>query len=201
MARPKIHDENLRVRLLGHARALVTERGIAALSLRGLATDAGTSTTAVYSLFGGKFELLTALFEESLKCFAAAQKAVPISGKVEADLMALSHAYQVWARDHSHLYILLFEQPHGEYAFPDKLVAVQTIVEPLAGVVRSGVQSGLLVGDPAVITFTIWAAVHGVVYLNIAGYHPESLEVTTQLVVAALVHGWLSGATGVTPSC
>ena len=53
MPRPKVHDAALRLRLLECAGATLSTRGIAALSLRTLAADVGTSTTAVYALFGG----------------------------------------------------------------------------------------------------------------------------------------------------
>src|SRR3954470_13626600 len=103
MARPRVHDENLRSPLLGAAGRLVTENGIAALSLRALAAEAGTSTTAVYSLFGGKPALIGALFEESFSSFGASQRAVPITGDAVTDLTALGGAYWRWARRHPHL--------------------------------------------------------------------------------------------------
>src|SRR3954469_7471977 len=104
MARPRVHDENLRSQLLETAGRLVTEEGIAALSLRTLAAKAGTSTTAVYSLFGGKPALLGALFEESFTSFGKSQRAVPITGDALTDLTALGRAYWRWARRHPHLY-------------------------------------------------------------------------------------------------
>ena len=51
MARPKVHDEKLRARLLERAGALVSDGGPEALSLRTLARDCETSTTAVYALW------------------------------------------------------------------------------------------------------------------------------------------------------
>ncbi|MEU0193944.1 TetR family transcriptional regulator [Streptomyces afghaniensis] len=62
VARPKTHDESLRLRLLHRAAATVFDRGTAALSLRQLAADVKTSTTAVYSLFGSKAGLLDSLY-------------------------------------------------------------------------------------------------------------------------------------------
>ena len=61
MPRSKIHDEALRVRLLDAAGALLAAEGPDALSVRRIATEVDTSTTAVYSLFGGKPGLLRAL--------------------------------------------------------------------------------------------------------------------------------------------
>jgi AcrR family transcriptional regulator len=197
MARPRVHDENLRARLLGHAGRLVTENGMAALSLRTLAADAGTSTTAVYSLFGGKSELLGALFEESFHSFGAAQRAVPVTGDVIVDLLALGHAYWTWAQEHPHLYGVMFSQVLADFArTPEQLAASATTIEPLAGAVAAGVRSGVLVGDPFAITFAIWAAVHGVVSLAMAGCLPGDMIIDEGLftaTAAATVRGFRAG--------
>ena len=83
MARPKVHDEALRGRLLERARAVLSADGPAALSLRTLARDCETSTTAVYSLFGGKPGLLTALFDDAFRSLGAqpSVRAVVLSGR------------------------------------------------------------------------------------------------------------------------
>ncbi len=196
MARPRVHDENLRERLLDHAGRLVTERGMAALSLRTLAADAGTSTTAVYSLFGGKPALLGALFEESFSSFGASQLAVAVSGDTLTDLMALGRAYWSWAREHPHLYAVMFGQALGGFACtPEQEAAAESTIGPLAAVVRSGVESGVLVGDPMTITFAIWAAVHGVVSLVMADRGPPDEAIRRHLFDAtalAAVRGWMA---------
>ena len=52
MARPKTYDERLRRTLVDTAAELIAAHGAEALALRPLAERAGTSTNAVYSLFG-----------------------------------------------------------------------------------------------------------------------------------------------------
>ena len=54
MGRPREHDEHTRVALLAAAEQLVAEGGPTQLSVRAVADAAGTSTRAVYSLFGSK---------------------------------------------------------------------------------------------------------------------------------------------------
>ena len=54
MARPRVHDDALPPRLLEVASELVAERGEDALTVRAAATAAGTSTSAVYALFGSR---------------------------------------------------------------------------------------------------------------------------------------------------
>jgi AcrR family transcriptional regulator len=58
MGRPREHDDETRAALREAAERLVTDGGPGALSVRGVAREAGTTTRAVYSLFGSKDGLL-----------------------------------------------------------------------------------------------------------------------------------------------
>jgi AcrR family transcriptional regulator len=58
VGRPREHDEETRLALRAVAERLVTEGGPAAVSVRAVADTAGTTTRAVYSLFGSKEGLL-----------------------------------------------------------------------------------------------------------------------------------------------
>lgn len=196
MARPRVHDENLREKLLEHAGRMVAENGMHSLSLRRVASEARTSTTAVYSLFGGKPGLLGALFEESFASFGSAQEAVPISGDVLADLSGLSQAYWAWARRHPHRYSVMFGQALGGFeCTPEQALKSQATIGPLAGVVEAAVRSGVMAGDPPTIAFAIWAAVHGVVSLVMAGRAPDDETAAALLfdaTAASTVRGWLT---------
>jgi len=61
MGRPREHDENTADALLLAAEQLVHDHGVRALTVRALAAEAGTTTRAVYSLFGSREGLLGAL--------------------------------------------------------------------------------------------------------------------------------------------
>ena len=198
MARPRLHDENLRLRLLENAGRLVTEHGVDGLSLRTLAAQSQTSTTAIYSLFGGKTGLLGALFDESFASFGASQRAVPISGDPVTDLAGLGLAYWEWARLHPQLYGVMFSQAlAGVERSPEQAARAESTMQPLAGVVGAAVRSGLLTGNPAIITFSVWAAVHGVVSLALADCAPPDEALRTELFTAtaeAIVRGWLTSS-------
>jgi AcrR family transcriptional regulator len=58
VGRPREHDEETRAALRAEAERLVAEGGPAAFSVRAVADAAGTTTRAVYSLFGSKESLL-----------------------------------------------------------------------------------------------------------------------------------------------
>jgi len=61
MGRPREHDERTGVALLDAAEKIVERSGVEALSVRAVADEVGTSTRAVYSLFGSKEGLVAAL--------------------------------------------------------------------------------------------------------------------------------------------
>jgi AcrR family transcriptional regulator len=56
-----VHGEQTRLALLGAAERLVARDGVAALSVRSVAEAVGTSTRAVYSVFGSKEALVRGL--------------------------------------------------------------------------------------------------------------------------------------------
>ena len=196
MPRPRLHDEDLRNRLLERAGRIVAENGVAALSLRGLAGEENTSTTAVYSLFGGKPALLSALFEASFAGFGAAQTAVPVTGDTFTDLAALGWCYREWAHLHPHLYGVMFGGVLAGFdPEPEQAATAEATIEPLAAVVRRGVDRGVLRGDPFTITFSIWATVHGLVSLGLVGCAPpeELARPIFEASTIALVRGWCAG--------
>ena len=77
MARPRLHDDALRARLLEEASAIVATSGAAGLTVRDLAARAGTSASAVYSLFGSREDLVRAVGDEAFARFAAAARRRP----------------------------------------------------------------------------------------------------------------------------
>ncbi len=168
MGRPRTYDDDLRRRLLLRAGQIVSEGGTSALSLRGLADDEGTSTSAVYTLFGGKDELWGALYEEAFTRFGESQKAVPASDDAVSDILALTLSYRDWALDNPHLYDIMFggslasfvpTEEQGELAISTK--------RPLREMVKKAVKAGQLHGDVRLITHALWATLHGVTSLAI----------------------------------
>ena len=88
MGRPKVHDDALRERAARPCRRARLRRGADALSLRRLAADAGTSTTAVYSLFGNKAGLLDSLYQEAARRFGARLAQVEATDDPLRDIVA-----------------------------------------------------------------------------------------------------------------
>jgi len=164
MARPVVHDENLRRTLLDAAAALIARDGAAAVSLRSLAAAAGTSTTAVYSLFGGKAELLSAVLDDGFASFAASQQDAA-DGGVEA----LGLAYRAWALEHPVLYGLMFSGSlTSQVPCRPTPGTAEPAMAPLFAAVASAVPRAQ--GDEVASTVgVVWGQVHGMVSLELAG--------------------------------
>lgn len=171
MARPVVHDEKLREKLLSETAEFVAREGAARLSLRTIASSAGTSTSAVYSLFGGKTQLLNAVTVHAFDSLTRAQHAAEPDG-----LRALGIAYRAWGLANPTLYRLMFG---GQIAESIDDCPPDLPPESLAPLLRS-------VGarfDPATppemikgATVTVWAQVHGVVSLELSGATPPGID-------------------------
>ena len=183
------------MRLLDTAGSLLTSDGPDALSLRRLAAAAGTSTSAVYALFGGKPGILRGLFIEAFTRFAAQLNTVRTSDDPLADLRALGHAYRASALANPHLYAVMFGSPvPGFEPTPEDYAHAETTVTPLLDTVRRAVAAGLLrAANPHLIATALWATAHGLVSLELGRAIPEGAGPPGEVFEAAMratLDGW-----------
>jgi AcrR family transcriptional regulator len=195
MPRPKVHDEALRVRLLEHAVRTLSEDGPDALSLRKLAAQVGTSTTAVYSLFGGKPGLLNAVYDEAFARFGDRLAQVTPSDDPLADLAALGEAYRASALDEPHFYQVMFGPVGGVVTpSPESLERAEATFRPLLDTVRRAIEAGQLRDDdPVTIATSMWATVHGLVSLELRALLPPDVGAPDRLyrtAFRAMGEGW-----------
>jgi len=109
MGRRRVHDEHTRALLLEAAEALVAEGGIAAVGVRAVAERAGTTTRAVYALFGSKEELVQALAQRSYGLLMERVAAVPLTSDAGHDLISGAvEGFRAFALQHPHLFHLFF---------------------------------------------------------------------------------------------
>jgi AcrR family transcriptional regulator len=196
MPRPKVHDDALRVRLLENAVRTLSQHGVDALSLRKLAAQVDTSTTAVYSLFGGKPGLLNAVFDEAFRRFGERMDDAELTGDPRSDLYALAMAYRASALAEPHFYQIMFG-PIGGAVEPDEetLTRARGTFQPLVTAVRKAIDAGQLRADNATaVATTMWAAVHGMVSLELRSLLPPGSGDPAELYrqsVLAIGAGWL----------
>jgi len=170
-------DPAMRVRLLEGAARLLAEEGPSALTLRRVATEAGTSTMAVYTHFGSMPDLADAVVAEGFARLAALLAEVPRTDDAITDLAGLGRAYLVNARQNPHLYAVMFgtaslgryrpqtadERERGRYTFDEMVETAGRAVE----------QGRLRSAEPLAIARQLWTAMHGYVMLDVGGYFGE----------------------------
>jgi len=109
VGRPSEHDDTTRAALLAAAERLIDEGGPDAASVRAVADEVGTSTRAIYSVFGSKQGLLEALATRLFEDLNEAIDAVPLTDDPAADLVAAGmQAFRKTVLAHPSLYRLVF---------------------------------------------------------------------------------------------
>lgn len=107
MGRPRLHDERTRQSLLVAAEQLVAEGGIDAVGVRSVAERAGTTTRAVYAVFGSKRGLVQALGQRTFELLAERVDAVPTTSDPGHDLvMGAARGFRAFALEHPDLFRL-----------------------------------------------------------------------------------------------
>lgn len=149
MGRPRQHDERTRTALLAAAEQLVAEKGPAGLSVRAVARAAGTTTRAVYSLFGSKDGLLVeALAGDAFEFLYAEIARLEETDDPAADLVAIGvPVFRRLVLEHPALYRIAFQRiVPGLDAGPELLAARQKAWQQLVAKVERLESAGLLVG-------------------------------------------------------
>lgn len=195
MPRPKLHDDALRVRLLEQAVRTLSKEGPDGLSLRKLAAQVDTSTTAVYSLFGGKPGLLNAVFDEAFGRFAQRMDAVERTDDLTEQGLAIVAAYRGSALDEPHFYQVMFGQIGGELTPDEESVRRATATfTPLVEWVRRAMDAGLLREEnPKTVATTMWSVMHGLVSLELRSLLPPGSGEPSELyrhALLAMLRGW-----------
>jgi AcrR family transcriptional regulator len=138
MGRPREHDEQTAAALLDAAERTVAERGVDSLSLRSLAQEAGTTTRAVYSLFGSKEQLLGALGTRAFELLQEGLEQLPVTDDPRNDVVEAALMFRRFALEHPALFSIGFHRtdpavwPHFRPAASDALAVLHQRFEPLA---------------------------------------------------------------------
>ncbi|MGH3084595.1 MAG: TetR/AcrR family transcriptional regulator [Gaiellaceae bacterium] len=149
MGRPREHDETTRTALLAAAEHIVAEGGPAALSVRAVAAAAGTTTRAVYSLFGSKDGLLVqALAGDAFEFLYTEIDKLEETDDPVGDLIAVGvPVFRRLVREHPALYRIAFQRiVPGLDAGPELIAIRQRAWTQLVMKVERVERAGLL-GD------------------------------------------------------
>jgi len=169
----KAHTADLATRLVDEAGRILSTEGPAALSLRRLAAATGTSTMAVYTLFGDKQGLLAAMYRAGFERLGAAlrEATADVDEPLEA-LAALGYAYRRSALASPHLYDLMFGRPVASFEpDADTQEIADAAYRPLVEAVQRCLDAGVFVAaDAEHVARHLWAVSHGMVSLELAGH-------------------------------
>ena len=151
MGRPREHDQRTRAALLEAAERLVAEGGPAAVSVRAVADAAGTSTRAVYSLFGSKEGLVVdALARDAFAVLYREIDTLVETDDPAGDLVDVGVvAFRRLVLEHPALYRIAFQRVvPGLDGGPELVAARQRTWEQLLAKVERLEAAGLLGDKP-----------------------------------------------------
>src|SRR3712207_339986 len=167
---PRPTDPAVRDRLIATAARLLADEGPATLTTRRLAQEAGTSTMAVYTHFGGMEQLRVAVRREAFERLAAELAAVPRTGDPVTDLAAGGAAYVQNALAAPDLFRAVFLEAPIEL---EDVAAGFRAFEPLVEAVQRCLDAGRFApAEPVGLALQLWTAVHGAVTLHLAALLP-----------------------------
>lgn len=201
VTRPSYHHGALREALLTASLKLIEAEGLAAVSLRRVAREAGVSPGAPYHHFKDRTAVLTALAAQGFRLLAADLTAATaaVTNPVEA-LSALIHAYVAFAQRQPAYFRLMFRPELSESRHdPEAKEAGHAAEAIFESTITTVVEAGLVPPDKAEpFSVLIWSLGHGLASLWLDGHLSDDYEdpdaLTTQ--ITALVESALNRRSG-----
>lgn len=156
-------EQGSRERFLDAALAMLFDRGVSGLTVRGVAEAAGASTISVYARFGGRAGLFDALYERTFDSLRELLEGLPPSSPDGvADLLHLALEYRQFARESPVRYALMFERPVPGFD-PDpalRSAVVRTTFTLFVARVQRVCPPG---ADAREAAYQLWTTMHGLV--------------------------------------
>lgn len=196
------YRESLREDILDAARQLFVSQGYEATSVRNIAAKVGCSPGILYHYFEDKQDIMAMLLQEtfhklSSRLIAIQQDSDSICARFRRGL----RAYMDFGAEYPHHYALLFMKP-SSWEGNDRVMAVffedgMRTFESMRSLSRDAIEAKILrpeLNDVEELAQTIWAAIHGMVSVQIGARTFPWLE-RTRLVdrmVDILMRGILS---------
>jgi AcrR family transcriptional regulator len=193
MPRAKRRTPELRDRVLQAAVDILTTEGVAGVTTRNVAEGAGTSTPAVYELFGDKAGLVREMFFEGFRMLSRRLGELSPSGDPRADMIAVIPVLRVFAQDNPALARLMFSRAFAEFdPGPSERQAGAAVREFIVARVRRCTDAGVIAGDPADVAHVLLAVAQGLILQETAGWlgtSSASIDRRWDLATAVLANG------------
>jgi AcrR family transcriptional regulator len=193
MGRPRVHGEATAQALLAAAERIVESHGIDGLSIRRVAREVGTTTRAVYSVFGSKPALLAELGRRAFEILEKELDALPATSDPADDLIQAGLMFRRFALEHPSLLRIGFQYaPIAPDVVADfsgtQARAFESLIARIERLERAGGLGGRPVMD-AVLAFD--ALTEGLATIELRQVLPDGREETLwRSALDALVRGF-----------
>jgi AcrR family transcriptional regulator len=191
------HHGNLRQDLVTAALQIINRKGVAALTLRGVAKRLGVSQTAPYRHFSSKGALLAGVAAEGFSALLARmEEAVAAAGPdLIARYQATGVTYLRFALEHPAHFTVMYGSRPGDFdvvasAEPARQ-GLKLLIEIIAECQRAGLAAP---GDPSLVAVKVWSFVHGIAVLFLQGFLPRRLGPAQLRGLAAQTTGFLTAS-------
>jgi AcrR family transcriptional regulator len=192
---PRRSDPKTRDALVDIGARLLSLEGPDALSTRRIAAEAGTSTMAVYTHFGGMNGLVREMVYEGFRRLRDEFARVTVTDDPVADAATYGRAYRRNALANPHLYPIMFggtrlagfelteeDRQHGRYNLLDVVNCAGRCIEA----------KRFRAAETGMVAHQMWLAVHGLVSLELGDYLIEPW--TADACLEAQLVGLMIGA-------
>ena len=179
---PRLADPGIATALVETGARLIAERQ--PVTTRRLAAEVGTSTSAVYTHFGGVTDLRRAIRRVGFERLADYQTRYERTNDPVADVAKQGWAYCRNAVANPHMYRVMFmEAPLDQSDAEVGMYTFQMLVDE----VQRCVDVGRFQGDAWNMALQLWASTHGVIALHLAGvFDPSEVDRLTSEMARAL---------------
>jgi AcrR family transcriptional regulator len=146
------------------------------LTLREVAARLGVSPMTPYRYFKDKDDILAAVRARAFNDFACALENAVASGKDAIEKSrAAGEAYVDFAFHNAQAYQLMFQvrQEDREAKDPNLHLAAERARATMTCHVKRLIEAGILEGDAELVGYVFWAALHGLVMLELSGNFPK----------------------------
>jgi AcrR family transcriptional regulator len=164
--------EDFRDKLCDAALEIFAEKGIDGLTMREVASRLGVSPMTPYRYFKDKEAILAAVRARAFTQFAEAMEKAQRKGTTAVDRSnAAGEAYIRFALKHRQAYGLMFDVPQADDAgeYPALAQAAARAHATMSHHIKELIDAGIFEGDPELIGYVFWAAIHGLVTLELSG--------------------------------
>ncbi len=192
------HHGDLRNTLLEASELLLAKTGVAALSLREVAKQAGVSHAAPYRHFKGKAALMSGLAQSGFGRLRSAIRtaADKIPYDPEQKLVEAGVAYVHMAISHPELMQLMFSAVPGQAVDVELEQTSMAVFEPLVDIINTGIEAGVFRDrDAHELALVAWTSMHGMAMLLVARLmeidvtDDEALDELVRSVLQNVIYG------------